>query len=231
MRHRLPILTASLLLAALSPLGATVFRPGDVVNLPGAPFEISAAQASTPARSSSGLFAFELRARNIGPRVLTRIGVEAVVFSPLGDPRGFYEFQIETNLKPGVATYLGYGTSQAGPGKTPIAVEGGDRIVLMPYAAKGPGTRWQAAASALAEAREALKAAEGDASKVELRGAPSAQNQTAPADPAADETCAVSQSTYSRCEATCQCGVSSVSFNCTENSQACGCFPCPAAPR
>ncbi len=225
-RYRL-ITTAALLLFGLSSADAAVFRPGDVVNLSGAPFEISPVQTSTPAPPAHGLFAFELRALNLSHGALTRIGVEALVFSPGGEPKGFYEFQIKTNLKPGVSTYLGYGTSKVGPGKIPIHVAAGDRVVLMPYAAQGPETSWQASSADLAEARAALKAAQGDASLANIRGAVTSQNQTPPGDPGSSGTCLACQNAYSQCEAVCKCGVSSVSCNCNDNSQSCSCFQCP----
>jgi hypothetical protein len=231
MRHRLSILALLLAWAAVSPACATVFRPADLVNLPGAPFEISAAQASAPAPPANGLFGFEFRALNTSPVPLTRIGVEAVVFSPTGEPKGFYQFQIKTNLKPGIWAYLGYGTSKSGPGKIKINAEAGDRIVLMPYAATGPGSSWQAAISDLSEVHAALKAAQGDASFVNLRGALLPQNPAPPGDPGNSGTCLACQNAYSQCEGICKCGVSSVSCNCSDNSQACSCFQCPVPPK
>ena len=226
MRRRLPIGMVALLLIALSPAWATVFRPADLVNIPGAPFEVSEVRTSTPPPAAHGLFAFEFRALNTSPGALTRIGVEALVFSPGGELKGFYQFQIKTNLKPGVTSYLGYGTSKTGPGKIPIQVAAGDRVVLMPYAARGPETSWQASSADLSEARAALKAAQGDASLVNIRGSVTSQNQN-PGDPGSTGTCLACQNAYSQCETVCKCGVSSVSCNCSDNSQACSCFQCP----
>lgn len=231
MSYRLPAFVGSMLLVALSPVCAAVFRPVDLVNVPGAPYEISAAQASTPAPAAHGLFAFEFRALNTGSEPLSRIGVEAMVFSPSGEPKGFYQFQIKTNLKPGVAAYLGYGTSKTGPGKIPINAAAGDRIVLIPYAAAGPGSSWQAASSDLSEAHASLKAAKGDASFVNVRGGVVSQNQTPPGDPGSTGTCLACQNAYTQCESVCKCGVSSVSCNCSDNSQACSCFQCPPPPK
>jgi hypothetical protein len=226
MRHRLAVLGILFALLALSPACATVFRPADLVNIPGAPFEIAAAQTSTPAPAAHGLFAFEFRALNTGPAPLTRLGIEAVVFSPAGEPKGFYQFQIKTNLKPGVWTYLGYGTSKTG--KVKIDAAATDRIVLMPYAANGQGLSWQASSSDLSEAHLSLKAAQGDAALVNIRGTLTSQNQPPPGDPGSSNTCLACQNAYSQCEGVCKCGVSSVSCNCSDNSQSCSCFQCPA---
>src|SRR5262249_48254897 len=142
MARRRPLLTAFAALVACvavvrcaSAQGGLLTAPR-VLNLPSAPFQLSALadRTSTPP-GMENLAGVEFNVANTGRAALTKVAVQAAVFAAAGAPRGYFASEIPMAPHPGRSPYAVHGTTDFKPAPT-------DHVVLLPLYAEGFAFRW-----------------------------------------------------------------------------------------
>lgn len=236
-RCTLPSVVAAVLALFPMPGGAAeLVKQPAVLNLDEAAFRLGALRAvpNSAGQPAGELLTVEFEVENAARGRLDRVGVEATVFSAEGELRGFYIFDLPVHLNPGASSYVRASTGR-------FHASASDRIVLLPYAASGPGLRWRIGAARMQEVTQLIAAAQGDVERAEANLAAAAlvnatgsavtpQSPTPPSDPYGGGCAAQCQNASSSCTATCPCGVSSVSCSCQPDgsySDTCTCFQCP----
>jgi hypothetical protein len=203
-QRRVVFLLASAGFAAAAPLVAAVWRSPGAVNPAGVPFELAqvpAAPCSDSPVEGDGL-SIQYVLHNRSAETLTQVGIEVVSFSAGGQLKGFRTYTGAVEIGPGERTTNTY--AAAG-----FPVAPGDRLVMLPYSARGSTLRWQVPDAEFLRRTQALTAAQGDTP------------------PALRSSCL----NPALCK-TCRCGVAS-SFCESDASGApvvvrCDCGPCPA---
>jgi hypothetical protein len=173
--------------------------------------------SSSPGKAGSSRdFQVRFLLDNTSDHTLTLVGVEAVLYAPTGELRGFHDFTFPVHLKPHTrGHYVLYRTGR-------FKVQGDERIVLMPLLARGRGYRWKASLEALDE----VLAGRPDAKQL------TPQNPPPPPDPEGGEggNCGSEcSSQQDRCSSKCPCGMSNFTCTCSAGnlSISCSCFQCP----
>lgn len=205
-------------------------EPPAVADLVFAPIRLSGSgEAPGSSRRPGQPAGLAFQVFNRSHQAITRIGVEAVVFSPDGAPKGFHVFQMPAWIQPGEQVYASYASVQL-----PVSRE--DRVVLLPYSAEGPRLRWRLPDADLHELTVALARERGDVAAAELSSVQKElepQNPPPPPDPGGSgggSGClSLCENAYSTCTSTCSpCGVASTSCSCSSGSLSisCACQSC-----
>ncbi len=214
-------------------LAATGFLAApQVLNIPQAPFQLSTVTERSTA-PAEGLVMVEVEIRNTGRMPLTRIGLQATVFTANGNPRGFFAFEMPIRLNPGITTYAVHGVSGFKADPT-------DRIVLLPLFAQAPAFLWRASDEQVRALDRGLVAARGDASQARADDALwhlsaktiTPQNQTPPGDPSGSGGCTDCQNAGTFCKSYCSpCYPGGLTCSCQPYNISCTCGACPPAPK
>jgi hypothetical protein len=202
-----------------------------VLNLPAAPFELSALpeRSSTPP-GMENLAGVEFSVTNTGRATLTKIAVQAAVFTATGDPRGYFSFEMPLALKPGRSTYAVHATAD-------FKVDATDHLVLLPLYAEGFTLRWRLPEGQLRALGRALVTARGEASAVplgealqNLSGAIVPQQQYPP-DTGTGGGCTACSNAPTTCKEFCSpCFPGGYSCSCQPFNVSCTCGACPKTP-
>jgi len=203
-----------------------------VLNLPSAPFQLSALpeRSSTPP-GMDNLAGVEFNVTNTGKATLNKIAIQAAVFTATGDPRGYFSFEMPVALKPGRSTYAVHATAD-------FKLDATDRLVLLPLYAEGFSLRWHLPEGQLRALGRELVTARGDAAAAPLGEALQniseaivPQQQYPPTDPGSGGGCTACSNAPDTCKSFCSpCFPGGYSCTCQPFNITCTCGACPKPP-
>ena len=217
------VLGCAAVAAVATPLAAV--PPAHVAAIETSPVALSRVETSSGIESPRPDLKVELHVLNTSRQRIGELELQALVLSPSGQLKGFHTFTLDVDLAPAERAYLAYRTEQ-------FVVGPGERVLLVPYRAMGPGFTWRLPAE---QARRVLEEVERRA----LGRDEAERVWAADTDPPVDgiETplghcrslCAERDTS---CLTSCRCGVQSFSCNCSNESisSSCSCFQCPPNP-
>ncbi len=167
----------------------------------------------------------EFIVKNTGGSALTRIAIQATVFTAAGNPRGYFSFEVPIALKPGRSTYAVHATDR-------FKLDATDHVVLLPLAADGL-VRWTFPEEQLRALGRELVAAHGDVTAISLADAiqsmagPTLPQQQNP-DPGDVDGCTACNNAPAICKSFCApCFPGGYTCACQPFNLSCTCGKCP----
>jgi hypothetical protein len=170
----------------------------------------------------------EFSITNTSKATLTKVALQAAVFTATGDPRGYFSFELPLALKPGRSTYAVHATAD-------FKIDATDHLVLLPLYAEGFAVRWHLPEGQLRALGRELVDARGDTTAMppgqalqNISGAIVPQQQFPPTDPGSGGGCTACSNAPGTCKEFCSpCFPGGYTCTCQPFNVTCTCGSCP----